>query len=79
MKKLKLKPNPKDYHWTLTEDIQRIIKVFADKGFEISESDAIESWERRSDSFLITWMNIHPYSDTEIYEFLKNYFEDDEK
>lgn len=77
MKRLKLKPNPKDHHWTYTEDIQRILRAFGNIGFQISESDAIEGWERYSDLYLASWL-VLPESDTEIYHQLKEFFEEEQ-
>lgn len=75
MKKLKIKPNKENYHWAYTEDIQRIVKVFSNHGFEISESDAVQSWERHSEMFMAGWL-ILPENNEEIYYYLKDYFEE---
>lgn len=77
MKKLKLKPNLKDHHWTFTEDIFRIVKIFEDHGYQITESDAVQSWERHSDLFFAGWL-VLPENDQEIYYHLIKYFEETE-
>ena len=55
MKKLKFK-QLNSHHWEYASDIQRIVKVFADRGYEISESDATFAWEAYSESMCAGWM-----------------------
>ena len=40
MKKLKVKA-PYNHHIEYRNDIQRIVEIFASRGYEISESDAV--------------------------------------
>ena len=44
MKKLKVKA-PYNHHIEYRHDIQRIVEIFASRGYEISESDAVVAWE----------------------------------
>lgn len=55
MKKLKLK-ELNDDHFFYGNDINRIVRVFADRGYEITASDAAMAWERYSDSMAAGWM-----------------------
>ena len=54
MKKLKIKENYNPYQY----DIDRIVKIFADRGYEISHSDAASAWEQYSDSMAAGWMSL---------------------
>lgn len=55
MEKLKLKQID-DPNYFYGNDISRIVKVFADRGYEITGSDAALAWERYSDSMAAGWM-----------------------
>ncbi len=55
MKKLKIKENN---HNPYQYDIDRIVKIFADRGYEISHSDAASAWEQYSDSMAAGWMSL---------------------
>lgn len=75
MKKLRFK-DPYNHHYEYTDDIDRIVKVFADRGYEISASDAVRVWETYSENgFAAGWL-ILPESDESIYNEIRDYFEE---
>jgi len=51
------------------EDIERIQKVFADRGYEISELDAYTLWRDESPK-LHLWVNMSSYSDESLFDYL---------
>ena len=57
MKKLKVKASY-NHHMEYRYDIQRIVEIFASRGYEISESDAVIAWEKFSSSMCAGWMNL---------------------
>jgi hypothetical protein len=73
MKKLRFK---KDYnhHYEYQSDINRIVQVFAEHGYEISESDAVLAWEKYSDSMCAGWMMLG--EDDEVFYDCFSYFEE---
>ena len=73
MKRLKVKP-AYNHHFGYTSDISRIVKIFADRGYEISETDAVLAWEQFSDSMAAGWMSLG--SDDEVFEDAFYYFEE---
>jgi hypothetical protein len=73
MIKLKFK-DPYNHHFSYTHDIERIVKIFADRGYEISHQDAVQSWEAYSDSMCAGWMNLG--SDDEVFNDVIYYFEE---
>lgn len=73
MKKLKVKEKY-NHHFEYTNDIDRIVKIFADRGYEISHTDAVLAWEQFSDSMCAGWMNLG--SDDEVFGDVFYYFEE---
>lgn len=73
MKKLKVKEKYNS-HFEYTNDIDRIVKIFADRGYEISYTDAVHAWEEFSDSMCAGWMSLG--SDDEVFEDAFCYFEE---
>jgi hypothetical protein len=55
MKKLKFK---EQYHYQYQTDVDRIVKIFADRGYDISDFDATKAWEQYSDSMAAGWMHL---------------------
>jgi hypothetical protein len=72
-KQLKVKKQY-NHHFEYTNDIDRIIKIFADRGYEISHTDAVKAWEQFSDSMAAGWMSLG--SDDEVFEDAFSYFEE---
>lgn len=56
-------------------DIDRIVKIFADRGYEISASDAVRAWEMYSDSMAAGWMCLDP-SDEDVFLNVFCYFKE---
>jgi hypothetical protein len=68
MKKLKFK-EPYNHHYEYADDIDRIVKVFADRGYEISRECAVKSWEAYSESYAAGWMSMRTNGDDDEYIF----------
>ena len=73
LKKLKFK-DKYNYHYEYTNDIERIVKIFADRGYEISHTDAVQAWEEFSDSMCAGWMCLG--TDEEVFHDCFCYFEE---
>jgi hypothetical protein len=73
MQKLKVKEQY-NHHFEYKNDIDRIVKIFADRGYEISHQDAVKSWEMFSESYCAGWMSLG--SDDEVFEDAFSYFEE---
>jgi len=73
MIKLKFR-DPYNHHFEYTSDIERIVKIFADRGYEISHQDAVRAWESYSDSMCAGWMNLG--NDDEVFQDAFYYFEE---
>jgi hypothetical protein len=73
MKKLKVKEKY-NHHFEYTNDIDRIVKIFADHGYEISHTDAVLAWEQFSENMCAGWMNLG--SDDEVFGDVFYYFEE---
>lgn len=73
LKKLKVKERY-NHHFEYKNDIDRIVKIFADRGYEISYSDAVHAWEEYSDSMCAGWMSLG--TDDEVFNDAFYYFEE---
>lgn len=73
MKKLQLKETDHDFYYV--NDIDRIVKIFADRGYEISASDAVRAWEKYSDSMAAGWMCLDS-SDEDVFLNVFCYFKE---
>jgi len=72
LKKLKVKEAHD--HFEYQNDIDRIVKIFADRGYEISHTDAVRAWEEFSDSMCAGWMCLG--TDEEVFHDCFHYFEE---
>lgn len=73
LKKLKAKA-VYNHHLKNHQDISRIVQIFAQRGYDISEADACLAWEQFSDSMEAGWMVLG--SDEEVFDDVFHYFED---
>lgn len=73
LKKLKVK-QLYNHHFEYTNDIDRIVKIFADRGYEISHTDAVHAWEQFSDSMAAGWMSLG--DDDQVFQDAFYYFEE---
>jgi hypothetical protein len=73
LKKLRCKERY-NHHFEYKNDIDRIVKIFADRGYEISHSDAVRAWEEFSDSMCAGWMCLG--EDDEVFNDAFYYFEE---
>jgi hypothetical protein len=73
LKKLKVK-QLYNHHFEYKNDIGRIVKIFADRGYEISHTDAVHAWEQFSESMAAGWMSLG--DDDEVFQDAFYYFEE---
>ncbi len=73
LKNLKVKKTY-NHHFEYTNDIDRIVKIFADKGYEISATDAVRAWEQFSENMAAGWMSLG--DDEEVFQDCFSYFEE---
>ena len=64
-----------NHHFEYTKDINRIIKIFADRGYEIFEPDAVYAWENVSRNWAAGWLSLHD-ADEEIFQDCFKYLEE---
>ena len=73
LKRLKFKEQY-NHHPEYTNDIDRIVNIFADRGYEISHCDAVSAWEYFSDCYAAGWMSLG--EDDEVFYNCFCYFEE---
>jgi hypothetical protein len=73
MKKLRVKEQY-NHHLEYTNDIDRIVKIFADRGYEISATDAVKAGEQFSENMCAGWMSLG--DDDEVFADAFSYFEE---
>lgn len=73
LKRLKFKERY-NHHYEYTKDISRIVEIFAQRGYEISHSDALRAWEEYSDSMCAGWLILG--EDDEVFQDAFHYFEE---
>ena len=71
MKKLKL-AQP---YFQFESDVKRIVKIFSDRGYEISATDAENAWQRHSDSMCAGWLSLDDEDEFVFYNSF-HYFEE---
>ena len=78
MKKLKFrKPYPIEQHKEYQKDIQRIVSVCKDKGYELSEEDAIVAWEKYSEDYFAAGWLVLPKNDDYLFESIMKVMEEE--
>jgi hypothetical protein len=56
---------------SFTDDVDKIVKKFADEGYEISRPDACKAWEEYSELYCATWLFLgEEVTSTEFYDLL---------
>jgi hypothetical protein len=73
LKKLTVK-RQYNHHFEYTNDIDRIVNIFADRGYEISATDAVKAWEMFSNDMAAGWMSLGV--DDEVFQDAFYYFEE---
>ncbi len=73
LKNLKVKKTY-NHHFEYTNDIDRIVKIFAERGYEISATDAVRAWEQFSENMCAGWMSLG--DDDEVFTDAFWYFEE---
>lgn len=58
-----------------SEDVARIVKVFYDFWYDISDEDAHEAWARHSSMYDTDWLEL-PESDRYLYAEIEGMFEE---
>ena len=77
LKKLKYKqPYFHNHHYEYENDINRIISVFNERGYEMSVDLAVQVWEAFSSSYAAGWLTLRSYKDDEIFEECMVYLEE---
>lgn len=76
MKKLIFKQSRYDYHEYQKEDIKRMVSVCAQKGYQISDRDAMIAWERYSDMFAAGWLCL-PKEDEHLFNDIMTIMEEE--
>lgn len=56
--------------------VQVIIKVYADRGYEITYEDAAFAWEQYSGSYCAGWLLLSDMTDEDIFKETFEYFEE---
>jgi hypothetical protein len=74
LKKLKLKKR-ENFYFEFESDVKRIVRIFAERGYEISETDAENAWEQYSDSMAAGWMCLDS-EDCFVFDNCFHYFEE---
>lgn len=72
---IKLRLRKDYYNFVYQNDIDRIVKIFAERGYEISHTDACRAWEKNSDSMCAGWL-ILGENDDYIFRDCFRYFEE---
>lgn len=75
MKKLKLK-NPYNIRHYYNNDINKIISIFNERGYEMDADLAVMTWEIFSDSYAAGWLTLKSYTDDEIFNECMFYLEE---
>ena len=73
LKKLTVKQQY-NHHFEYQNDIDRIVNIFADRGYEISHTDAVHAWEQFSENMCAGWMSLG--DDDEVFGDAFYYFEE---
>lgn len=65
-----------DYpNFTYQNDIDRIVKIFAERGYEISHTDAMKGWKMVSNDWAAGWLTLYQ-NDEEIFKDCFRYMEE---
>jgi hypothetical protein len=72
MKLLRIKSKYSDCDYP--SDVERIVKIFSDRGYDISYSDANAAWRAFLDSLSAGWLMLG--SDDEVFSDVFYYFEE---
>jgi hypothetical protein len=72
LKKLRYKGY--NHHFEYTNDIDRIVKIYAERGYDISYADAVHAWEQFSETMCAGWMMLG--EDDEVFHDTFYYFEE---
>jgi hypothetical protein len=56
-------------------DVDRIVSVFAERGYEVSRNDAKLAWRKYSDDVCASWLFLPPEDDT-LFNCIRGYFDD---
>lgn len=77
MKKLVYKSSINLHHY-YKKDIDRIRKIFFDRGYEITDDVIVLAWKEFSESWCAGWLVLDSFTNDEIFESLFNYFVEEE-
>ncbi len=75
LKKIKLKPSPISTI-DFPDDVAKLVKIFADRGYDCSPDLAYTIWSTYSeDVYCAGWLIMKAYSDEELFNILFEYVE----
>lgn len=74
---IKLKFKDDEIGHDYCDDVNRIVAVFAYKGYTITKKQAYEAWIKYSDTMCAGWMCMRNYSNIDIYACVSDYFVED--
>lgn len=58
------------------DQVKRIVRVFDNRGFDISPMDAQSAWQAHSQENGSVWLYVPSYSDEEVFGSLQKFFFD---
>lgn len=78
MKILKFRKPVSGRHQHFKEDVQRIVSVCKDKGYELSEENAMIAWEKYSEDYYAAGWLILPKKDEDVVNAILKVMEEEE-
>ncbi len=73
MTRLRLRRNEDQFEYT--GDIDRLVQIFSERGYDISFTDAGHAWEQYSDSMCAGWLMLDR-DDEYVFNSIFHYFEE---
>lgn len=61
-------------HHPYQDDVDRIVRVYAERGIELDDSDAIQAWGEYSDQMSAGWMCL-PEKDIDVFDAIITYLQ----
>ena len=58
---------PLEADFPYRDDVERVVRILAERDIICSEKDAHELWDRYSDSMAAGWMNMDGETDDQVY------------
>lgn len=74
MKKIRVTADDQ-YLKDFSEDIGRLVSIFASKGLQITHMQACLLWKAHSESWAAGWLDMDTESDEEVFNLVREFFE----